>query len=141
MEDCWARDQILEKKWIHIWYGSVTFISIPIALSVVYLYCLNEGLRFTMLCSYGVWRAVINLTNFQNDCDICEKYFTWEWLIDTHIKRGHDADDWMDIWCDLTTFLGLSGILKKTSQTPIMSVRQPSLEDSSQQFDQEWICF
>ena len=76
LEDCWARDQILEKKWIHIWYGSVTFISIPIALSVVYLYCLNEGLRFTMLCSYGVWRAVINLTNFQNDCDICEKYFT-----------------------------------------------------------------
>ena len=25
LEDCWARDQILEKKWIHIWYGSCFF--------------------------------------------------------------------------------------------------------------------
>ena len=25
LEDCWARDQILEKKWIHIWYGSCYF--------------------------------------------------------------------------------------------------------------------
>jgi len=43
--------------------AAVTFICMPIAgiivLSVVWLYCLNEGLRFTMLCSHGVWRAVI----------------------------------------------------------------------------------
>jgi len=49
------------------------------------------------------------------DCVIFEKYFTWERLIDTHIKRGHDADDWMDNQCDFKTFYGLSNILKKTT--------------------------
>ena len=44
------------------------------------------------------------------DCDICEKYFTWERLIDTHIKRGYDADDWTDYQCDFKTFNGLSDI-------------------------------
>ena len=123
----------------------VAFICKPIAwkiaLSVLHLYCLNEGLGFTILCSHGVWRPVINLTNFLNDCDICEKYFIWEWLIDTHIKRGHHADDWMDVYCDFTTLHGISDILKKTSQIAIMSGRQLSLGDSSQQFGQECICF
>ena len=55
------------------------------------------------------------LANVQNDCGICEKYFTWEWLIDIHIKRGHDADDWMDIKCGFKTVHGLSYIFKNTS--------------------------
>ena len=48
--------------------AAVTFICMPIAgiiaLSVVWLYCLIEVLRFTMLCSHGVWRAVIIFDQF-----------------------------------------------------------------------------
>ena len=69
------------------------------------------------------------------NCDICEKYFTWDWLIDTHIKRGHYADDWMDVYCDFTTFHGISDNLQKTSRTAIKSGRQLSLRDSSQKLD------